>query len=78
VFSNAISYGIDQYVLRRIPVRRFSVLLALLPVTAVAFGWIALDQVPSTVEVAGIALVLVGVVLQQRDELPEPALAEAP
>ena len=31
VFSNAIGYGIDQYVLRRIPVRRFSVLLALLP-----------------------------------------------
>ena len=40
VFSNAIGYGIDQHVLRRIPVRRFSVLLALLPVTAVAFGWI--------------------------------------
>jgi inner membrane transporter RhtA len=78
VFSNAIGYGIDQYVLRRIPVRRFSVLLALLPVTAVAFGWIALDQVPSTVEIAGIALVLVGVVLQQRDELPVLALAEAP
>ena len=35
VFSNAIGYGIDQHVLRRIPVRRFSVLLALLPVTAV-------------------------------------------
>ena len=34
VFSNAIGYGIDQHVLRRIPVRRFSVLLALLPVTA--------------------------------------------
>ncbi|MGH2942168.1 MAG: EamA family transporter, partial [Solirubrobacteraceae bacterium] len=32
VFSNAIGYGIDQHVLRRIPVRRFSVLLALLPV----------------------------------------------
>ena len=47
VFSNAIGYGIDQHVLRRIPVRRFSVLLALLPVTAVVFGWIGLDQVPS-------------------------------
>jgi threonine/homoserine efflux transporter RhtA len=34
VFSNAIGYGIDQHVLRRIPIRRFSVLLALLPVTA--------------------------------------------
>ena len=46
VFSNAIGYGIDQHVLRRIPVRRFSVLLALLPVTAVAIGWVALDQRP--------------------------------
>ena len=31
VFSNAIGYGIDQFVLRRIPIRRFSLLLALLP-----------------------------------------------
>ena len=78
VFSNAIGYGIDQHVLRRIPVRRFSVLLALLPVTAVVFGWLGLDQVPSAVEFAGIALVLAGVVLQERDELPLPAQADAP
>jgi inner membrane transporter RhtA len=78
VFSNAIGYGIDQHVLRRIPVRRFSVLLALLPVTAVLFGWIALDQTPSALDLAGIALVLLGVALQERDEIPQPALAEAP
>ena len=69
VCSNAISYGIDQHVLRRIPVRRFSVLLALLPVTAAFIGWIGLDQVPSPLEWAGIALVLVGVAAQDRDEL---------
>ena len=79
VFSNAIGYGIDQHVLRRIPVRRFSVLLALLPVTAVAIGWLALDQRPSGLDAAGIALVLVGVALQEREELaaelagPDPA-----
>lgn len=78
VFSNAIGYGIDQHVLRRIPVWRFSVLLALLPVTALAFGWIALDQTPSGLELAGIALVLAGVALQEREELPIPAEAEAP
>jgi inner membrane transporter RhtA len=78
VLSNAIGYGIDQHVLRRIPVRRFSVLLALLPVTALGFGWIALDQVPSALELGGIALVLVGVVLQEREELPQPAVADAP
>ena len=76
VFSNAIGYGIDQYVMRRIPIRRFSVLLALLPVTAVFVGWVALDQRPSALDLAGIALVLVGVALQEREEIvavPEPS-----
>lgn len=79
VFSNAIGYSIDQHVLRRIPIRRFSLLLALLPVTAVAVGWLALDQRPSLLDAAGIALVLVGVALQDREELaaelsgPDPA-----
>jgi inner membrane transporter RhtA len=74
VFSNAIGYGIDQYVLRRIPVRRFSVLLALLPVTALVVGWIALDQQPSTLDVVGMLAVLAGVALQEREEIavPEP------
>jgi inner membrane transporter RhtA len=69
VFSNAIGYGIDQFVLRRIPVRRFSVLLALLPVTAVFIGWLAQDQDPGGLDLIGIGLVLVGVVIQERDEL---------
>lgn len=67
VFSNAIGYGIDQFVLRRIPVRRFSLLLATLPVTAVVIGWIALDQQPSGLDAVGIALVLLGVAAQERD-----------
>ncbi|NNE12579.1 MAG: EamA family transporter [Ilumatobacter sp.] len=75
VFSNAIGYGIDQFVMRRIPVRRFSVLLATLPVTAVIIGWIALGQEPGMLDLVGIALVLLGVAAQERDEivgLPEP------
>lgn len=75
VFSNAIGYGIDQFVMRRIPIRRFSVLLATLPVTAVLVGWVALGQRPSWLDATGIALVLVGVAIQERDEivgLPEP------
>jgi inner membrane transporter RhtA len=76
VFSNAIGYGIDQFVMRRIPIRRFSLLLALLPVTAVLVGWIALGQRPSALDLVGIALVLVGVAVQERDEVvavPEPS-----
>lgn len=70
LFSNAIAYGIDQYTLRRIPVRRFSLLLALLPVTATVFGFLFLDQTPSLADLLGISLVLGGVVIQQRDVLP--------
>jgi inner membrane transporter RhtA len=75
VFSNAIGYGIDQHVLRRIPIRRFSVLLASLPVTALVIGWLVLGQQPGGLDLFGIALVLAGVALQERDEittLPEP------
>lgn len=75
VFSNAIGYGIDQFVMRRIPIRRFSVLLATLPVTAVFIGWLVLGQRPGPLDLVGIALVLAAVALQERDELvglPEP------
>ena len=70
LLSNAIGYGIDQFTLRRIPVRRFSVLLALLPVTATVFGLLFLNQVPSITDLLGISFVLIGVVVQQRDTLP--------
>ena len=32
-------------------------------------GWIALDQQPSGLDIIGIALVLVGVAVQERDEI---------
>ncbi len=70
ILSNAIGYGIDQYTLRRIPVRRFSILLALLPVTATIFGLVFLDQVPSITDLIGISFVLAGVIVKQRDTLP--------
>ncbi len=75
LFSNAVAYGIDQYTLRRIPVRRFSVLLALLPVTATVFGFFFLDQTPSMLDFLGIALVLTGVIVQQRDTLTKIELS---
>jgi len=78
VFSNAIGYGIDQHVLRRIPVRRFSVLLALLPVTAVVLGWIVLDQEPSGLDAVGIALVIAGVMFQEREEVAAELAAPDP
>lgn len=75
--SSAIGYGIDQVVLRRIPVRRFAVLLALLPVSAMLLGYVALDQRPSPADLFGAALVIGGVLLQEREELT-PLLDEVP
>ncbi len=68
LLSNAIGYGIDQSTLRRIPIRRFSVMLALLPVCAAIFGFAFLNQSPSVLDMLGMALVLIGVAVQERDE----------
>ena len=76
VLSNAIGYGIDQSILRRIPIRRFSVLLALLPVTATVVAFIALDQRPNALDLFGMALVLAGVVIQERETLNTEQLVQ--
>ena len=78
IFSNAVGYSIDQHVLRRVPVRRFAVLLALLPVTAMLVGLIALDQRPSPLDLFGAVLVIVGVMIQERDVLPVDELETLP
>ena len=70
--SSAVGYGIDQVVMRRIPTRRFAVLLALLPVTAMVVGFMALSQTPSVLDLIGAALVITGVATQERDELAQP------
>lgn len=77
VLSNVVGYGIDQHVLRRVTVRRFAVLLALLPVSAMVVGFVALGQTPSPFDLVGAALVIAGVVVQEREELParEPVSA---
>ena len=77
VFSNAVGYSIDQHVLRRVPVRRFAVLLALLPVTAMLVGFVALDQRPSVIDLVGAALVITGVLIQEREVLTAEAIEPA-
>ncbi len=68
VFSNAIGYGIDQYVLRRMSMRRFSLMLALLPVVALIMGALFLGQQPEPFDLVGVGLVLSGVIVQERHE----------
>jgi inner membrane transporter RhtA len=55
--ATVIPYGLDQVVLRRIGTARFSILSALLPATAAVIGAVALAQVPSWAELAGLVLV---------------------
>ncbi len=67
VLCNAIPYAIDQNVMRRISTRRFAVLLALLPVTAVFIGAVVLNQIPTRLDIVGVAFVLCGVIAQERE-----------
>lgn len=74
VLSTVIPYVLDQLVLRRVGQARFAVLLALLPVMATVMGVLALAQVPSLPEAAGIAAVVIGVALRSREsDSPSPA-----
>jgi inner membrane transporter RhtA len=63
LFSSAIPYGIDQVVLARIPRSRFALLQSMMPAVATVVGLVALSQRPSWSELAGITLVVAGILL---------------
>jgi inner membrane transporter RhtA len=65
ISSSVIPYVCDQLAMARLPRASFALLLALLPATASAIGIIVLRQIPSAGELAGIALVIVGVALHR-------------
>ena len=57
VCSSVVPYVLDQVVMRRLGTATFSVLLALLPATAVVVGAVVLKQIPTWPEIFGLALV---------------------
>lgn len=63
VLSSVIPYALEQVVLRRITAARFAILLALLPVTAAVIGVVFLAQLPTVIEVIGMALICGAIVL---------------
>jgi inner membrane transporter RhtA len=65
VVSSVIPYVCDQLAMARLPRATFALLLALLPATATAIGILLLNQIPSSREIAGIALVIGGVALHR-------------
>jgi inner membrane transporter RhtA len=65
IVSSVIPYACDQLAMARLPRATFALLLSLLPATAAAIGILLLDQIPTSKEVMGIALVIGGVALHR-------------
>jgi inner membrane transporter RhtA len=65
VCSSVIPYVSDQLAMARLARASYALLVSLLPATATVVGVIVLTQVPTLVEVAGVALVIAGVALHR-------------
>lgn len=65
ISSSVIPYVFDQLAMQRLPRSTYALFVALLPATAVIIGVVVLRQVPSLVEIGGVALVALGVALHR-------------
>jgi inner membrane transporter RhtA len=61
VSSSVIPYVFDQLAMARLPRATYALFVALLPAMATVIGAVVLRQIPTPVDLAGIALVMVGV-----------------
>ena len=73
--SSVIPYVSDQLAMRRLPRATYALMVALLPATATVIGIAVLAQIPSWVEVTGVALVIAGVAIHR--QAPEPQTRSA-
>ena len=65
VTSSVIPYVFDQLALARMNRATYALLVSLLPATATIVGALVLAQIPTRAELAGIALVVLGVALRR-------------
>jgi len=65
VASSVVPYVLDQLAMARLPRASYALLVALLPATAAVVGALVLAQLPSAVDLAGIALVTAAVALHR-------------
>lgn len=75
IASSVIPYVCDQLAMARLERATYALLVSLLPATATAIGILVLGQVPSAVELAGVALVIVGVAVHRERSAEAPELA---
>jgi inner membrane transporter RhtA len=71
--SSVIPYVCDQLAMARLARPTFALLLSLLPATAAIIGIVVLQQIPSATEIAGIALIVAGVLTHLDAERPAHA-----
>lgn len=71
--SSVIPYVTDQLAMARLPRATYATMVALLPALATLIGIIVLAQIPTWLEVAGLALVVAGVALHRPPRPTEPA-----
>jgi inner membrane transporter RhtA len=65
VSSSVIPYVTDQLAMARLPRATYATMVALLPAIATIIGIVVLAQIPTGVEIAGLALVVAGVALHR-------------
>ena len=65
ISSSVIPYVFDQLAMAQLTRAAYALMVALLPATATVIGIVVLAQVPSWIEVAGVALVVTGVALHR-------------
>ena len=73
VASSVIPYVCDQLAMSRMSRSTYSLFVALLPATAVVIGVVVLAQVPAPIEIAGVALVVLGVAVHSDRSSPPAA-----
>jgi inner membrane transporter RhtA len=68
ISSSVIPYVFDQLAMARLARATYALFVALLPAVAVVVGVVVLRQLPSVADLAGVGLVMLGVVLHREVE----------
>jgi inner membrane transporter RhtA len=76
IASSVIPYVTDQLAMARLERSTYALLVSLLPATATVIGVLVLGQIPTAVEIAGVALVVAGVAIH-REPKDEQGVAYA-
>jgi inner membrane transporter RhtA len=77
VSSSVIPYVCDQLAMARLPRGTYALMVALLPATATVIGIVVLAQLPTALEVVGVALVVAGVAVHRDRKGDQRAYADA-